>query len=339
MMSSRQENEKLLCYLSHGKRWLNHLVYFYNFFLFFHKRVIVLHRGRKKQFAAMDLNSWNTFWLLCFGLLAILIVVGNTLTIWIFLKQKQRKRTSFLLISLSFADLLVGLLTIPLFIALYEEYSVTVSMVFRRVDVFTALASIYTLGVISLERMFAVAWPYRHRTLKLRAYICAIATPWIMATIITVLVFTLNSVRGLLIFCPAAPLIVMCLAYYVIWKKQRSSMGNQNQSREARLAKTLFLITGASILTWLPFQILNIVLHFGVTENILYSTLTILLVRVLQFSNSLVNVIIYPFRIPGFRKTLRRMLRCHQRFNDRAPTPAVSRSVVLPANSNQEIAL
>ena len=94
-MSSRQENEKLLCYLSHGKRWLNHLVYFYNFFLFFHKRVIVLHRGRKKQFAAMDLNSWNTFWLLCFGLLAILIVVGNTLTIWIFLKQKQRKRTSF----------------------------------------------------------------------------------------------------------------------------------------------------------------------------------------------------------------------------------------------------
>ena len=339
MMSSRQENEKLLCYLSHGKRWLNHLVYFYNFFLFFHKRVIVLHRGRKNQFAAMDLNSWNTFWLLCFGLLAILIVVGNTLTIWIFLKQKQRKRTSFLLISLSFADLLVGLLSIPLFIAFYEAYSVTVNMVFRRVDVFTALASIYTLGVISLERMFAVAWPYRHRTLKLRAYICAIATPWIMATIITVLVFTLNSVWDLLIFFPAAPLIVMCLAYYVIWKKQRSSMGNQNQSREARLAKTLFLITGASILTWLPFQILNIVLQFGVTANFSYSTLTILLVRVLQFSNSLVNVIIYPFRIPGFRKTLRRMLRCHQRFNDRAPTPAVSRSVVLPANSNQEIAL
>ena len=144
---------------------------------------------------------------------------------------------------------------------------------------------------------------------------------------------------GLLIFCPAAPLIVMCLAYYVIWKKQRSSMGNQNQSREARLAKTLFLITGASILTWLPFQILNIVLYFGVIGNFSYSTFTFLLVRVLQFSNSLVNVIIYPFRIPGFRKTLRRMLRCHQRFNDRAPTPAGSRSVVLPANSNQEIAL
>ena len=129
----------------------------------------------------MDLSSWNMFWLLCFGLLAILIVFGNTITIWIFLKQKQRKRTSFLLISLSVADLLVGLLSIPLFIAAYEASSVTVSMVFRRVDVFTALASIYTLGVISVERMFAVAWPYRHRTLKLRAYICAIATPWIMS--------------------------------------------------------------------------------------------------------------------------------------------------------------
>ena len=297
----------------------------------------------------MDLSSWNMFWLLCFGLLAILIVFGNTITIWIFLKQKQRKRTSFLLISLSVADLLVGLLTIPLFIGAYEASLITVDTVFLRVDVFTALASIYTLGVISVERMFAFAWPYHHRTLKLRAYICAIATPWIMATIITVLLFTLNSVRGLLIFCPAAPLIVMCLAYYVIWKKQRSSMGNQNQSREAKLAKTLFLITGASILTWLPFQILNIVLHFGVTANFSYSTLSILLVRVLQFSNSLVNVIIYPFRIPGFRNTLWRMLRCRQRFDDPALTPARSGSVVslkrrkssnfLPANPNQEIAL
>mgnify|MGYP000306094407 CR=1 FL=1 len=313
----------------------------FGIFLFCYKKGI--------QVAEMDLSSWNMFWLLCFGLLAILIVFGNTLTIWIFLKQKQRKRTSFLLISLSVADLLVGLLTIPLFIAAFEASSSTVSMVFSRVDVFTALASIFTLGVISLERMFAVAWPYRHRTLKLRAYICAIATPWIMAAMITVLVFTLSNVWGLLIFCPAAPLIVMCLAYYVIWKKQRSPMGNQNQLREARLAKTLFLITGASILTWLPFQILNIVLHFGVTANFLYSTLTILLVRVLQFSNSLVNVIIYPFRIPGFRKTLWRMLRCHQRFDDRAPTPARSESVVSlrrlksskcsTGNPNQESAL
>ena len=206
-----------------------------------------------------------------------------------------------------------------------------------------------TLGVISVERVFAVAWPYRHRTLKLRAYICAIATPWIMSAMITVLVFTLINVWGLLIFCPAAPLIVMCLAYYVIWKKQRSAMGNQNQSREAKLAKTLFLITGTSILTWLPFQILNIVLYFGVIGNFSYSTFTFLLVRVLQFSNSLVNVIIYPFRIPGFRKTLCRMLRCHQRFDDRAPTPARSESVVSlrrlkssecsPGNPNQEIAL
>ena len=64
----------------------------------------------------MDFNSWNILWELCFGLLAILIVVGNSLTIWIFLKQKFRKRSHFLLISLAVADLLVGLLTVPLFL-------------------------------------------------------------------------------------------------------------------------------------------------------------------------------------------------------------------------------
>ena len=64
----------------------------------------------------MDFNSWNILWELCFGLVALLIVVGNSLAIWIFLKQKFRKRAHFLLISLAVADLLVGLLSVPLFI-------------------------------------------------------------------------------------------------------------------------------------------------------------------------------------------------------------------------------
>ena len=66
----------------------------------------------------MDFNSWNIVWSLCFGLLATVIVVGNLLTIWIFLKRRLRKRAYFLLISLAVADLLVGLLTVPLYIAM-----------------------------------------------------------------------------------------------------------------------------------------------------------------------------------------------------------------------------
>lgn len=109
----------------------------------------------------------------------------------------------------------------------------------------------------------------------------------------------------------------MCRAYYVIWKNQRSAVGIQNHVglREARLTKTLFLITGASIFAWLPFQILSVLTYLGVTTSFPYLQLTTLIVRVLQFSNSLINVAIYPFRIPEFKNTLWQILCCHRDFH------------------------
>ena len=95
-------------------------------FINYHYNFCLLHRGSKLEApqgtiafpVVMDFNSWNIVWSLCFGLLTTLIVAGNLLTIWIFLKQRFRKRAHFLLISLSVVDLLVGLLTVPLYIVL-----------------------------------------------------------------------------------------------------------------------------------------------------------------------------------------------------------------------------
>ena len=70
----------------------------------------------KRRFRQMDFNNWNLYWSLCFGLLSFLIIVGNALSISILFKRRLRKRPHFLLISLAFADLLVGLIPVPLFI-------------------------------------------------------------------------------------------------------------------------------------------------------------------------------------------------------------------------------
>ena len=95
----------------------------------------------------------------------------------------------------------------------------------------------------------------------------------------------------------------------VIWKKQKSSMGKHVTS-EAKLAKTLFMIIGASLLTWLPFQIINVLVNFEVISYFPYFYATIYIVKFLQFSNSLVNVIIYPFRISEFKNALLQMFHC-----------------------------
>ena len=287
----------------------------------------------------MDLNTWNMFWRLCFGFLATLIVAGNILNIWMFFKLRRRKRSSFLLIGLGVADLLVGGLAIPLFIAAIESASITTRRVFSIVDMFTSTSSIYTLAVISLERMFAIGWPLRHRTANFRIYICAISIPWIIAAIFTVLtdvyvyIIKRYSVIYLLVFFPVTPLLVMCVAYYVIWRKQKSPICNHNNViREAKLANTLFLITGASVFTWLPFQILNLLVYLQITANFSHLQLTVFIIRVLQCSNSLINVIIYPLRIPEFKNYLLHLLRyCvvpHQIFRSGVLPSAESGSVV-----------
>ena len=109
----------------------------------------------------------------------------DILIIWIFLNLRRRKCSTFLLIGLGVADLLVGGLAIPLFIAAFESASITAWRVFNLVDVFTSTSSIYALAVISVERMFAIGWPPRHRTANFRVYICAISIPWIIATVFT----------------------------------------------------------------------------------------------------------------------------------------------------------
>ncbi|XP_022804003.1 adenosine receptor A3-like [Stylophora pistillata] len=264
----------------------------------------------------MDFNSWNIFWKACFTSLATLIFVGNILTIWIFSKQKRHKRTFSLLISLAVADVLVGILAIPLYLKVMVSEGYAWYMISIVTDVFTGTTSIYTLAVISLERMFAVGWPLRHRTISFRVYIFAISMPWIIAVMFTTLwifqQFDMIERKILSYVIPlicGIPLLTTCVANYVVWKKQQTSFRSQNHiKREVKLAKTLALITATSLLTWLPFQIINILFTLKVMGYFNYRELTVFIVKLLQFSNSLVNVMVYSFRIPEFRSALLHIL-------------------------------
>nr|XP_058953296.1 tachykinin-like peptides receptor 86C [Pocillopora verrucosa] len=211
----------------------------------------------------MDFNSWNIFWGICFGVLVTLIIAGNILTIWIFFKQRRQKRSYSLLISLAVADLLVGIFAVPFYIKAVVSQGYAWFLISMVADVFTGITSIYTLAVISLERMFAVGWPLRHRTVNYRVYICAISIPWITAAIfITSMLLAIHNMIGkeyflyFLVLTPGIPLITICVANFVVWKKQKTPFRSQNHiKREVKLAKTLALITGTSLFSWLLFKL------------------------------------------------------------------------------------
>ena len=179
----------------------------------------------------MDFNKWNPFWTACFVVMTILIIVGNSLTIATLLKKKFRKGPHFLLISLAVADLLVGF-TIPLYIVSSTEPSNPKKLPFTWYQfVFTSVCSIFHLLVISLERLYAILRPFRHRQLSLKAYWVTIAVPWILSLCVTISFFLLRTLtvfkRSNVVFFSIAflttPLLVTCCSYFAIWKKRRES--------------------------------------------------------------------------------------------------------------------
>ena len=184
------------------------------------------------------MNEWNPFWATCFSVMAFLIIVGNSLTIAILLRKKFRKRPQFLLISLAFADLLVGCATILYVIVQCGFFAL--SFVFNMLDMFAGLSSIFHLAVISLERLHATLRPFRHRQLSLKAYWVAIATPWILSSSVSVLMKIHGMPFIIVIICLTTPLLITCFSYLAIWRKRRRSPENVRTKLSTKSRSKIF---------------------------------------------------------------------------------------------------
>ena len=82
-----------------------------------------------------------------------MIIIGNTLSISILLNRRLRKRPHYLLISLAFADLMVGLCAMPIYMAVAISTEIRKLVLFSvdSVDMFTGISSLFTLAVISRD--------------------------------------------------------------------------------------------------------------------------------------------------------------------------------------------
>ena len=106
-----------------------------------------------------------------FCILALMIVFGNSLVIGAFrVNRRLRTTTNLLLMSLAIADLLIGTVSVPLWVyisvtdtvrgPLYNSY-----LIF---DVICGVSSILNLTAISLERCYALLHPIKHRNIRKR---------------------------------------------------------------------------------------------------------------------------------------------------------------------------
>ena len=264
---------------------------------------------------------------------SVTIVVLNSLTVIAFCRDRNlRKRSTYLVISLAVADILSG--GISAHDLLYNVGETCnfwgpnraywyIPQVFI---LWFPVCSLTNMTVISLERLNATFWPFRHRTIKKSVYRVVIIAIWL-----TALLFSCTFTLIIGYYYPHKPgyyyyawgsfisicLVVICVSYVSIFVKFR--FGNQPRhhgaaNRERKLTITLFTVTFLSLLLWLPYVITTF-LFFA--TNILSSLSEITLFRlehgsvILVYANCFSNPILYVMRMPGFRRALKML--CRQR--------------------------
>lgn len=267
--------------------------------------------------------------LVILSLEAGVILLGNAFTIFVFSTQRSRlKRTCFLLINLAVADLLVG---VSESIILGTEKITNVKLTRKEEKAAinpsppillmgSSMASVLFLALVSVERVYSVLWPFRHRVASIQVYICAATIVWVFGfctTGLNVLSFYYPSVVngafvGIAVHsCLFVALLVICASYVSISNRLRKSTpqipemyngSRRSFERNLHLSRTLFIVVALSLAFWLPAFMVYSTRDFCKT---CLSPLVLEIVNVLRLANSVVNPFVYTFRMPIFKGALK----------------------------------
>lgn len=284
-----------------------------------------------------------------YSIISVSIVLGNIIIVSVFLrKRKLRTRTTYFLVNLAFSDIIVGSIGVPSFIYILAnsvEFPSFVYILWNTLDVFGATASIWHLMMISIERFYAVGWPFLHRISSKKPYICLIVLVWSVSVVLCCITVTEASkwpyytlfVSVVSFLWPLSVIVVVYVAMFIIASK--SVHHNHRQARgaekETRIAKAILFVIGCFLVAWGPFFGLNFAYWAcGSCVDIKYEV--ILAFKVLQYSSSLANPVIYALRLPG----------CYQAFMEmyghwltRCRTPNYLDNLEYPLTPQEDVSL
>ena len=250
----------------------------------------------------------------------LVILIINAITIIAFARTRHlRKRSTYLIMNLTVADLLVGAVTGPLLVYLSCKDKENNGFTWPGFIIWTfeftfLLASQMNLFLISLERLHATLFPFRHCLTSECVYLKIIFGSWLITLLLGSLMAGLylkepNGGSYVWASFNVFTLLVISVSYIIITVKVQRSPPSQHRSstdEEKKLSVTLLVVTGVSVLTILPSAIYNSMpvdlrRDLSNSSSILeiHNALT-----VIYFASSIVNPLIYTIRMQEFRKAL-----------------------------------
>ena len=276
---------------------------------------------------------------------SLVIIISNLITITVFTRNRNLRKCKFyLVINLAVADFLVGFVAGPVWVNdLSESFDLWSEpkgfggeVAPESIELFTKYASLISLTMVSLERMYATLWPVKYHSLKPRTYYVFIAFCWILSLFIPSVYLAMwhkliqhkVSVYILLVFT-CLLLLIICVSYIAIWIKIKFGRSPLTAAQDIKFTFSLFVVTVVSVATWLPCQVIFSVFLISwsnkspiwsdsIYQRVLNST------ALLLFANSFINPLIYSFRIPEFKQTAARLFgrEIHQARQEMVESPA-----------------
>nr|XP_023990998.1 trace amine-associated receptor 6-like [Salvelinus alpinus] len=245
-----------------------------------------------------------------FSLISAVTVFLNVLVIISISHFKQlHTPTNLLILSLAVADLLVGLIVIPVTtVALMEScwgFGEYFCVFYFYITCLCASLSLGSLVLISIDRYVAVCDPLSyHSKITITRMMCCISITWCFyiiydAAIIKIFVNVQVPSR-----CLKECFIVKGSQARKVFSKEAVSVSGvktvQANKSERKAAKTLSIVVFNYLICWIPIQFY---LFFILIDNV-----SSFIISFFPLVNSLINPIIYAFFYPWFKVTAKRIL-------------------------------
>ena len=264
----------------------------------------------------------------------IVIVLINLFTLATFARNRHlRKRSTYLVINLTMADLLLGVAAVLLTILeprILESHNILgehfnwYAFLYLTLESLFPAASLANLSLISLERLHATIYPFRHCLIREQVYFAVIALSWLLPLLFAFMMAILVVLRaqltlGFYVFASYCfiTVLIITVSYVIIILNVKSSpqshIFGSKLLAEKKLSITLFAMTVASFLTILPLAIWVAMLrHIWGELSPATACRFQLTFSALYLCNSIVNPIIYALRMQEFRKAARKLCCCRE---------------------------
>ena len=252
----------------------------------------------------------------------MMVFIINAFTLVVFARSRHlRGRNTYLIMNLTVADLLIAAVSGPETILLLKENKrpkkgFGVLHVYLIISDMCWIASLGNLVLISLERLHATLYPFRHCLVEKSIYYKIIIFSWFGA-----LTLACGLQISRMIDVPLADrypwIIYICLtlavlttSYVIIISKfirrpHVQQIGSV-MSAERKLSVTLFIVRAASILTLLPWVII-ICIEMSSDRYLWLKFTPMKIGSTLYHLNSILNPVIYAIRLPEFRRALKEL--------------------------------